>query len=173
LFKFTVLGRRTEVDHLEEIVQKLFDDGLDELYTKAGARNFLLIDVPPQHRSPAGEISTYALFSTYYTHYCISSTRKQALNASAVLSTRYTTWNELLHYHVKNFASDSGNVSVFLFSAHQVVSAVLDDPEEFGFAEDDVSEQGGAIWMDEMHMTSEVHAIIAERIEVALRAVDA
>jgi phospholipase/lecithinase/hemolysin len=113
------------------------------------------------------------LYIFHDSYYCLSSTRKQALNASAVLSQRYTAWNELLQSHVRKFASDSGHVSVFLFSAYQVVSAVLDDPEEFGFAEDDVSEQGGAIWMDDMHITSEVHAIIAERIKVALCAVNA
>ncbi|OBZ65668.1 hypothetical protein A0H81_14364 [Grifola frondosa] len=137
---------RTEADDLEEIIEKLFEDGLDELYTKAGARNFLLINVPPKDRCPA------------------------ALRLSTDLSKRYKTWNELLQSRAKIFASDSAQISVFLFSAYEVVSAVLDDPEKFGFQEDDVTEQGGAIWMDDLHMTSEVHAIVAERIEVALRA---
>ncbi|KZS99693.1 carbohydrate esterase family 16 protein [Laetiporus sulphureus 93-53] len=41
---------------LEDIVDSLFTNGLDELYVKAGARNFLLIDVPPNERSPAATI---------------------------------------------------------------------------------------------------------------------
>jgi phospholipase/lecithinase/hemolysin len=105
------------------------------------------------------------LYIFHHTYYCLSSSWKQALNASAILSERYTTWNELLQSHVRQFASDSGTYLFF--------SSLLTDPKEFGFAEDDVSEQGGAIWMDDMHMTSEAHAIIAERIEVALHAVDA
>ena len=48
---------RLEPDDLEEIVEKLFEDGLEELYIKAGARNFLLINVPPKDRSPSGRFS--------------------------------------------------------------------------------------------------------------------
>ncbi|EMD41418.1 hypothetical protein CERSUDRAFT_89984 [Gelatoporia subvermispora B] len=64
--------RRTDADELEEVVAKLFDDGLDDLYVGAGARNFLLIDVPPKDRSPA------------------------ASDSSTDLAERYTTWNDLL-----------------------------------------------------------------------------
>lgn len=45
---------RTESEGMEEIIQVLFD-ALDDLYVKAGARNFLLVDAPPQDRSPGGE----------------------------------------------------------------------------------------------------------------------
>ena len=48
---------RLEPDDLEEIVEKLFEDGLEELYIKANARNFLLINVPPKDRSPSGRVS--------------------------------------------------------------------------------------------------------------------
>ena len=48
---------RLEPDDLEEIVEKLFEDGLEELYNKASARNFLLINVPPKDRSPSGRVS--------------------------------------------------------------------------------------------------------------------
>jgi hypothetical protein len=48
---------RLEPDDLEEIVEKLFEDGLEELYIKASARNFLLINVPPKDRSPSGRVS--------------------------------------------------------------------------------------------------------------------
>jgi hypothetical protein len=46
-----------EPDDLEDIVEKLFEDGLEELYIKASARNFLLINVPPKDRSPLGRVS--------------------------------------------------------------------------------------------------------------------
>ena len=45
-----------EPDDLDEIVGKLFEDGLEELYLKAGARKFLLFDVPPKDRSPSGKV---------------------------------------------------------------------------------------------------------------------
>lgn len=46
----------TECDGLESIVETLFD-ALHNLYVKAGARNFVLIDVPPIDRSPQGMIA--------------------------------------------------------------------------------------------------------------------
>ena len=55
---------RLEPDDLEEIVEKLFEDGLEELYIKAGARNFLLINVPPKDRSPSGRVSFHPRWNT-------------------------------------------------------------------------------------------------------------
>lgn len=42
-----------DADELEAIVETIFD-AVHNLYVKAGARNFVLIDVPPIHRSPQG-----------------------------------------------------------------------------------------------------------------------
>jgi len=44
---------RTPSDELEPIVEVIFDTRHD-LYAKFGARNFVLIDVPPIDRSPGG-----------------------------------------------------------------------------------------------------------------------
>lgn len=35
----------------------MFDDAVHELYVKAGARNFVFLDVPPVGRSPQGMIT--------------------------------------------------------------------------------------------------------------------
>lgn len=51
---------RTDANDLEEIVDKLFEDGLDEIFVKAGGRNFLLIDVPPEDRSPGGRYTSFS-----------------------------------------------------------------------------------------------------------------
>ena len=45
---------RTSSDELEPIVEAIFDT-LHDLYVKVGARNFVLIDVPPINRSPGGK----------------------------------------------------------------------------------------------------------------------
>ncbi|KZT01321.1 carbohydrate esterase family 16 protein [Laetiporus sulphureus 93-53] len=132
---------------LEDIVDSLFANGLDELYVKAGARNFLLIDVPPNERSPAATI------------------------LSTDISKQYLMWNELLNERARLFAQESKNASVFLFSANAVISAILDAPDEYGFEEEDIFEEGGPIWLDDMHLTSDVHAIIAEKLEKALHSV--
>ncbi|EEB90652.1 hypothetical protein MPER_11112, partial [Moniliophthora perniciosa FA553] len=44
----------TDEDELEPIIETLFD-AVHVLFTKAGARNFLFIDVPPLDRTPAGK----------------------------------------------------------------------------------------------------------------------
>jgi hypothetical protein len=57
---------------------------------------------------------------------------------------------------------------MLLFSANTVLAEVLDDLVEFNFNEDNVEEAGGAIWLDELHLTSAVHSIIAELFQRAL-----
>ena len=46
--------RSTSADELEDVLEALFDI-VHALYVKAGARNFLLMDVPPLDRSPGGK----------------------------------------------------------------------------------------------------------------------
>lgn len=43
----------SECDELDSVVEMIFD-ALHDLYVKVGARNFILIDVPPIDRSPEG-----------------------------------------------------------------------------------------------------------------------
>ncbi|TDL18023.1 hypothetical protein BD410DRAFT_901086 [Rickenella mellea] len=139
---------RTDVENLDEIVQSLFEDGVDQVYAKAGAQNFLFIDVPPQDRSPGGEYSS--------------------IHQSANIAERYEKWNEDLKAYAKDFAEESPQATVFLFSSHAVVTEILDDPDDFDFQEDDVDREGGAIWIDQLHLSSEVHSILAERLKKAL-----
>ena len=86
------------------------------------------------------------------------------------LPTRYTTWNELLQRKAESFTEDSPQASVFLFSSHKIVTNILDDPEEFDFSEDDATDMG-SIWLDELHLTSEVHRCIAEGLRKAIETV--
>ena len=45
---------RTDADELEQIVEQIFEV-MHDLYIKWKAGVFLLIDVPPMHRSPGGD----------------------------------------------------------------------------------------------------------------------
>jgi len=51
---------RTDADELEPIVEQIFE-AMHDLYIKWKARSFLLIDVPPMHRSPGGIDDCYFL----------------------------------------------------------------------------------------------------------------
>lgn len=81
---------------------------------------------------------------------------------------RTTTWNASLRKRVAEFADETPHASVFLFSTHSVLSAVLDNPEEHDFSRDDIAQEGGVIWEDELHLTTEVRAIIAAKLVHAL-----
>ena len=77
---------------------------------------------------------------------------------------RTTAWNESLRTRVGEFADETPHASVFLFSTHAVISALLDNPDDYSFQSEDVTQDGGRIWEDELHLTTEVHAIIAEQL---------
>ncbi|KAF9482559.1 hypothetical protein BDN70DRAFT_801301, partial [Pholiota conissans] len=134
----------TRSDELEPIAEILFD-AVHDLYVKAGARIFVVVDVPPINRSPS------------------------AVDASDEVQNRVETWNGLLQTHVKEFATGSTQATVFLFSSHKVLTEVLDDPLEYEFTEDDAADEGGAIWEDDLRITPAVHAILAERFIASLK----
>ena len=73
-------------------------------------------------------------------------------------------WNEHLHSCCKAFAESTPQASVATFSAHAVISDILDNPEEYDFTEDDVIEAGSNMWSDELHLTAEVHNVLAEKV---------
>ena len=77
---------------------------------------------------------------------------------------RVQTWNKLLQEHSTNFGLSSREATVLLFSAHRVLTDVLDDPLEYDFNEDDPADEGGSIWADDLHLTSEVHDIVAQQL---------
>jgi hypothetical protein len=80
------------------------------------------------------------------------------------------TWNDMLSSYINTFASESSQATMLLLSAHAVLTEVLDDFVKFDFGESDVEEAGGNIWLDEIHLTSAVHSILAERLQRTLGA---
>ncbi|KAK1221482.1 hypothetical protein PQX77_015716 [Marasmius sp. AFHP31] len=129
---------------LSDIVSKI-PEAAQRLYDEAGARNFIFVDVPPIDRSPSGV----------------------KFDCADVIERRVQTWNEEFRTQIAEFQENTATTKVAIFSFHGVLSKILDDPEEFDFTEDDSTTEGGAIWVDELHLTSEVHEIIAEQIRKA------
>ncbi|KAL7280841.1 hypothetical protein ACG7TL_005785 [Trametes sanguinea] len=136
---------RTDVDELEPIVDTIFDAAHD-LYVKAGARNFVFIDVPPVHRSP------------------------QAVEArsSDTIAERVEAWNDLLRAQAAEFGDRYKQATTLLLSSHRVLTEVLDDPAAFDLAEEDVDTAGGGIWEEDLHLTEHMHTILAERLLASL-----
>lgn len=109
----------------------------ERLYA-SGARNFLLFDLPPIHRSPSvrDDIDT--------------------------VMEQYQTWNATLEKELRSWTRTHPDITTFLFSSWDAFSRVLDDPNAFGFDLSDASEAGGAIWVDRLRPTSAMHRIIAD-----------
>lgn len=109
----------------------------ERLYA-SGARNFLLFDLPPIHRSPS------------------------VRDDIATVMEQYQTWNATLEKELQSWARTHPDITAFLFSSWDTFERVLDDPNAFGFDRNDTSEAGGAIWVDRLRPTSAMHRIIAD-----------
>lgn len=122
----------TDEDDLEEIIEKVMD-AVHRLYIGAGARNFVVMDVPPLSRTPGG------------------------IEDEDTLRARVNTWNTKLGEQVDQFIKETPRASVTLYSIHAAFTDIADNPEDYGFDSSDVEDEGGAIWADTIHATSAVH----------------
>lgn len=84
---------------------------------------------------------------------------------------RYATWNNTLSRSMDAFETAHADATLFEFSAYDTFTRILDSPESFGFnnKREDVSKAGGEIWVDMLHPTSAVHAVVAREMEEFLR----
>lgn len=53
---------------------------------------------------------------------------------------------------------------MFLFSSHQLLTKILEDPSKFDFGEDDPKTEGGGIWEDDLHTTADVYDVLTVRL---------
>ena len=115
-------------------------------------------------RSPGGK--TAQQHELYTSELTFSHTSASLIETD--ISERYERWNELLLAQAEEFAESSKKATVLVFSSHDVLSDVLDKPEEYGFQRSDVDEAGEGIWEDQLHLTSAVHHILAEQLHGVL-----
>ena len=88
--------------------------------------------------------------------------------SSGEIAERIKTWNDLLRKHAREFGTNTTAATILVFSAHQLLTEVLDDPADFDLTENDVDTEGGGIWADELHLTEDMHDLFAERMFAAL-----
>ncbi|KAG8983886.1 hypothetical protein FRB94_002247 [Tulasnella sp. JGI-2019a] len=130
---------------VDKTLETLFE--LQDEIHKAGARNFLLFNIPPlprQMKSSSARPSTFL---------------EQATN-------RRTLWNDLLSQRLSSFAEMYPGSSTFLFDAHALFTEILDSPTSFGFSTDrDVgTSMDGEVWCDHIHPTTATHKIVAREV---------
>ena len=131
---------------------------MNEVY-ETGARNFLFIDVPPIERSPACESP-----KIWYR----ASTKVLLVNGTETLKRRYgatyNTWNSVLRGQLSQFTATHADATVVAFSSYELFNKVLDNPADYGFDKDSVHIRGGSVWFDHLHITSQMHGIVADAI---------
>lgn len=127
--------------HYEPAMQKLF--AAQELHYEVGARNFVFVDVPPIHRTPALRANDHDI---------------QSHDGSFP----YQQWNNLLTANVETFAASHPDASVFLFSSWDSFNRALDNPTGHGLEPSDVAKPFGKVWVDYLHPGTALHRVIAK-----------
>ena len=135
-------------------------DTLHDLYVKSGATDFVFFDVPPIDRFHGGneDLDCPSSVESDFLHPVVES------GLTKDIKERVETWNELLRSQAKDFVEGDEKVTIFVFSTHQVLTEVLDEPPDFDFVEEDPETEGTGIWADGLHLIPAVHAILAERL---------
>ncbi|KAI5832105.1 hypothetical protein K523DRAFT_414445 [Schizophyllum commune Tattone D] len=131
-------GQNT-ADRLAPIVDKVIQ-AAQKLLTQFGAKNFVFVDVPPTDRAPAAV----------------------RMECGDTVQGRVNAWNDHLRAKVTEWTSET-QAKTTLFSSHEVISDILGEPDKHGFTKEDVAKEGGEIWVDDLHLSSAVHRILAER----------
>ncbi|KAF8599471.1 hypothetical protein BDV93DRAFT_449194 [Ceratobasidium sp. AG-I] len=99
-----------------------------------GARNFLLINMPPWDRSPMG-------------------------TPIAGLGPKILTWNAQLAASALAFSVQNTDTSTLVFPSWDTFTGILNDPSHYNIS--DPNTIGGGVWKDDLHPTSFMHFRLA------------
>ncbi|QRV82804.1 carbohydrate esterase family 16 protein [Ceratobasidium sp. AG-Ba] len=99
-----------------------------------GARNFILINMPPWDRSPMGA-------------------------QIAGLGPRVLAWNAMLADSTLTFSVAHQDASCLVFSSWDTMTTILNNPARYNITEP--TSIGGDVWHDDLHITSFIHQRIA------------
>ncbi|KAG8893344.1 hypothetical protein FRB99_001986, partial [Tulasnella sp. 403] len=124
-----------KLTRLFEAQSKLYD---------AGARNFLFLNVPPTPRVSEE----------------VARTHKWLINRNKKCS----EWNALLPHSIREFTSAHPDATAFTLDAHALFTDILGGPERYGFPKEAGRERDGVVYVDHVHPTSAVHAIVAREV---------
>lgn len=162
-----------KVEAIPGLVSRLFE--LHAQMYQHGARNFMLVDLPPVERSPSGPSVPWhhhddASLTSLVSIAGPGPQKAQRLYADRPPST--AVWNAALRAEAKNFSASHNEATVLIYSSWMTFTKVLDDPTAFGFAQEDVKKAAGSIWVDRLHPTSKMHEIIAQDMTKLLSSVE-
>ncbi|KAL5336901.1 GDSL lipase/esterase [Aspergillus crustosus] len=131
---------------IETVLQRYFS--LIDTLHDCGARDFLVINIPPIHRTP--KILQLERW-------------KQRIYGIAI-----DYYNELLLDAVDDWRDANGESTMRIYDAWTFTSRVLDSPKDYGFL-DGTCLGEGCIWFDHLHPRSAFHTLLARDIARFLR----
>lgn len=76
----------------------------------------------------------------------------------------YEAWNAALKTNVSKFSSEHPDATTMIFSSHELFHKVLDNPTSYGFTKHDVTHEDGSIWFDAIHISTKMHAVVANAV---------
>lgn len=146
----------TDVSTIETYQQRLFQY-VKEVYD-TGARNFLFIEVPPIERAPGCESSAHLPVIQADFAVLVAQTDTKARAQC------YRGWNSALHLGVSKFTAAYSDVTTMVFPAYEMFHETLDKPADYGLDPSTVNEADGSVWFDAIHITSQMHRVVADAL---------
>ncbi|KAJ0417359.1 hypothetical protein BJY00DRAFT_325664 [Aspergillus carlsbadensis] len=128
------------------VLQSYFNQ-LTKLHA-CGGRSFVLINVPPTHRTPK--------FLAY------RSWERRLYEASI------RDFNFQLHAAALRWVGENSDSRIAIYDAWEFASHILDHPGEYGFVDSSCIGEG-CVWWDDFHPRSAFHQLLAADIAVFLR----
>ena len=77
----------------------------------------------------------------------------------------FKNWNENLHKGAEEFLQKHPDITLLLYSSYDIFEKIYEDPVKYNFNIKDRKVRRGAMWMDHIHPTSKMHAVIAKDME--------
>ncbi|KAI5475268.1 cellulose-binding GDSL lipase/acylhydrolase, carbohydrate Esterase Family 16 protein [Pseudohyphozyma bogoriensis] len=147
----------------------VYDKQVQKLYA-GGARNFLLLSIPPTYRSPAVD------------------SHHNKMNVSDDFKANAEHWNRELGNYAASFPELFPGSSVVLHNTYDFIGKIMDAPREWGFVDNSTfcDDYAGLyndpshylpackyplsqiMWKDNYHLTHSVHRILAKDVPAQL-----
>ncbi|KAL3447463.1 hypothetical protein BJX65DRAFT_307871 [Aspergillus insuetus] len=117
-------------------------DQLTKLHA-CGARSFILINVPPAHRTPK---------------FLSESAWERRLYEASIRD-----FNFQLHAAALRWVTGYPDASIAIYDAWEFMTDIINHPEEYGFVDNSCIGEG-CVWWDDFHPRSAFHELLAEDI---------
>ncbi|KAL3486978.1 hypothetical protein BJX62DRAFT_241462 [Aspergillus germanicus] len=129
------------------LVLQTYFDQLNKLHA-CGARSFILINVPPTHRTPK---------------FLFESAWERRLYEASIRD-----FNFQLHATALRWVQEYSDSSIAIYDAWEFTMYILDHPEEYGFVDNSCIGEG-CVWWDDFHPRSAFHELLAADIAMFLK----